>query len=166
MIEGMDRLLGKLNKLEKFSLEEAVAKGIQSVQEDAKDRCRAVSGELRESIRTSVNSMEGRSVGVCYTNKEYAPYVEFGTGQKGQENHSNISPNIPVAYRQTPWWIHESMVDKDTAEMYHWFSIHTDEGTFYQVTGQPARPFMYPAMKKNEEHIKELIMEAVKEELK
>lgn len=105
-------------------------------------------------------------VGTCFTNKSYAPYVEFGTGPKGQANHAGISPNVPVAYSQSPWWIHESQIDKGLAEKYHWFYIDTKDGRFYQCNGQPARPFMYPALKNNEEKITRLIANDIKEQLK
>ena len=38
------------------------------------------SGELRNSIYTKVEQDADATIGCVYTNKEYAPYVEFGTG--------------------------------------------------------------------------------------
>lgn len=67
---------------------------------------------------------------------------------------------------QSPWWIHESQIDKGLAEKYHWFYIDTKDGRFYQCIGQPARPFMYPALKNNEEKITRLIANDIKEQLK
>lgn len=115
--------------------------------------CPVDHGELRGSIRTQVLEQDGRTLGVVYTNKSYAPYVEFGTGPKGQANHAGISPAVTPAYAQSPWWIHESQIDKEAAEKYHWFFIETEDGRFYQCTGQPAQPFMYPALKNNEERV-------------
>lgn len=165
-IDGMDALVKKLDRYERLSLEQPVGQAIELVQGTAKMLCRASTGELRESIMTSTRGAGGHVEGICYTNKSYAPYVEFGTGPKGQANHKGISPDVPVAYTQTPWWIHESMVDKETAEKYHWFKVVTDKGVFYQCTGQPARPFLYPALKDNEEKIKQIIANGVKEALK
>ena len=85
----------------------------------------------------------------------YAPYLEFGTGPKGQENHAGISPEITPAYTQNPWWIHESQVDRRVAEKYHWFYLDTPDGRFYLCTGQPAYPFMYPALKDSQDQILE-----------
>lgn len=166
MIEGMDKLFRKLDRLGELSVEQPVRAATELIRDNAKSRCRADSGELRESIMTSVNEVNGDVVGICYTNKMYAPYVEFGTGPKGQASHNGISPDVPVAYTQTPWWIHESMIDKGIAEKYHWFSISTEKGRFYQCTGQPARPFLYPALKDNEDKVKEIIENRVKEALR
>lgn len=166
MIEGMDALLRELNRLENLSLKKPIEEATQLVQGTAKSLCRRNSGELSESIMISTNEVNGCAAGVCYTNKRYATYVELGTGPKGQTNHEGISPDVPVAYTQTPWWIHESMVDKETAEKYHWFKLETNKGVFYQCTGQPARPFLYPALKNNEERIKQIMANGVKEALK
>lgn len=165
-IDGMDELVKKLDRYGRLSLEQPVGQAIELVQGTAKMLCRASSGELRESIMTATSESDGHVEGVCYTNKQYAPYVEFGTGPKGQASHEGISPDVPVTYTQTPWWIHESMVDKETAEKYHWFKLRTDKGTFYQCTGQPARPFMYPALKSNEERINKIIANGIMEALK
>ena len=94
-----------------------------------------------------------RAVGTCWTNRAYAPYVEFGTGPKGQADHAGISPEVTPVYTQVPWWIHESQVDRRTAEKYRWFYINTPQGRFYQCTGQPAHPFLYPALHDNEDKI-------------
>ena len=82
-----------------------------------------------------------------------APYVEFGTGPKGQADHAGISPEVTPVYTQAPWWIHESQIDRRTAEKYRWFYIDTPQGRFYQCTGQPAHPFLYPALHDNEDKI-------------
>lgn len=112
---------------------------------------------------------EGRNVtGICYTDKKYGPYVEFGTGPKGQENHEGISPDTTPVYTQSPWWIHEGSgpneVDRATAEKYGWFYIDTPEGRFYQCTGQPAQPFLYPALKNNEKQIEQVIREELRKQ--
>ena len=86
--------------------------------------------------------MDDRVIGTVYTNKAYAMYVEMGTGPKGAANHAGISPVASPAYTMSPWWIHESQVDKEAAEEYHWFYLDTPDGRFYQCTGQSAQPFM------------------------
>ena len=105
-------------------------------------------------------------VGAAYTNKAYAGYVEMGTGPKGEANHSGISPVVNPSYSQNPWWIHESQIDKGLAERYHWFYIETEDGRFYQCTGQPAQPFMYPALKNNEDRVVTNMEKALKRELR
>lgn len=166
MINGMDKFIKHLEKYSNISMKQPVSQAISMVQAAAKAECVSSTGELRESIFTAVNGEGSRAEGVCYTNKKYAPYVEFGTGPKGQEAHEGISPEITVAYSQSPWWIHESQIDKELAEKYHWFYIDTKDGRFYQCKGQPARPFMYPALKNNESKVMEIVQKAIKEQMK
>ena len=56
--------------------------------------------------------------------------MELGTGPKGAQEHSGISPNVTPSYVNSPWWIHESQIDIDLAEKYNWFSIDTKDGKF------------------------------------
>lgn len=150
-IKGLDRKLNKLmGPVIEQHMEKAVGNQIKMVQAEAKLGCPVNDGELRNSIRTKVEKRDDYIMGTCYTNKEYGPFVEFGTGPKGEKDHAGVSPHVLPSYSQNPWWIHESQIDKDTAEKYHWFKIETPKGIFYQCMGQPAQPFMYPALKNNE----------------
>lgn len=156
MIIGLDKFKKKMDKISSAELKVPVAKSILLVQETAKANVQVDSGELRESIYTDVKEEGDKVTGVCFTNKEHAPYVELGTGPSGEANHAGISPDVEVVYSQSPWWIHESQIDKEIVEKYHWFYIDTPEGRFYQCSGQPARPYLYPAMKNNEDNITEI----------
>ena len=157
-VSGIEELEHKLKTMSDPNLQQAVSTGIQIVRSAAVMNCHVDMGELRQSIYAEVSEQDRKVIGTCWTDKEYAPYVEFGTGPKGQENHAGISSEVTPAYTQAPWWIHESQVDKRVAEKYHWFHIDTPKGRFYQCTGQPAYPFMYPALKDNEDLIlKEMI---------
>ncbi|MDO4275879.1 MAG: HK97 gp10 family phage protein [Eubacteriales bacterium] len=153
--EGHKELEQKLSDLSQMDMKKAVEKGIQAVRSAAVLRCAVDTGALRQSIYAEVQEETDLVTGVCWTNSLYAPFVEFGTGPKGQEHHEGISPDYNIAYTQTPWWIHESQVDKRVAEKYHWFHIDTPQGRFYQCTGQPAQPFMYPAIKDSQDIILE-----------
>ena len=142
-VEGMEELGRKLRELAQTNLMQATAQAIEIVRSAAVLNCHEDTGELRQSIHTEVQ-------GICYTNKAYAPYVEFGTGKKGREKHAGVSPDVSPVYKMSPWWIHESQVDRRVAEKYRWFYIDTPQGRFYQCIGNPAYPFMYPALKDNE----------------
>lgn len=173
-IEGLDKLMKKYGQLAEQAANEAMEKAVNAsckmVQREARLLCPVFQGggggELRQSIKTSVEKQSEAVVGMVYTNKEYAAYVEFGTGPKGEENHAGISPVYTPAYVQSPWWIHESHVDKAAAEAYHWFCLETKDGKFYQSTGQPAQPFMYPALKNNEERATRNIANYLAREIK
>lgn len=164
-VSGMDSLDQKLKKLSEISMRKSVEEAIRTVRSEAVNNCHADTGELQQGIYEDVTEQNGTVTGTCWTNKAYAAYVEFGTGPKGQENHVGISPEVTPAYVLSPWWIHESQVDRRVAEKYRWFFIDTPEGRFYQCTGQPAHPFMYPALHNNREKLVEDITARFQDEI-
>ena len=123
-------------------------------------------GLLRNSIFLEVNDTVDGMEAVVFTNIQYAPYVEFGTGPKGAYNHTGISPEVTPAYTMEPWWIHESQIDPGIADMYHWFHIDTENGRFYRCDGQPAQPFMYPALHDNKDKVRDILKRGIKEAIK
>lgn len=171
-MKGMDKLLAQLNSLsdlgDRAGLVEKPAKVVEAEAKARAPRSGIVqSGEgLRESIHTAASDTVDGAIAIVYTNARHAAFVEFGTGPKGEASHAGISPNVTPSYTQSPWWVHESQVDKAVAEKYHWFALETKEGTFYQITGQPARPYMYPALKNNEDTVTEMLGEAIRERIK
>ena len=165
MIVGAMEFVEALEKMSRVDLRRGVAQAISFVQEDARSNCPVHDGELRGSIYTDTEDQGDIVRGVCYTDNNYSPFVEFGTGPKGQANHEGISPEVAVSYSQSPWWIHESQIDAAIAEEYHFFYIDTPEGRFYQCTGQAAQPFLYPALKNNGDEIAKIIAQEVKRQL-
>lgn len=147
-VEGVNKLMRQFNQLGSMDpiVYKAVKKQAEVVRGVAVKLCPVYSpkgdpipgvssGELRGSIFTEVHQDADATIGSVYTNKEYAPYVEFGTGPVGQANHAGISPAVPVAYVQEGWV---------------WPDV---EGGFHYTEGQPAQPFMYPALKTMEDHV-------------
>lgn len=121
------------------------------------------SGELRNSLGMTVRmDLRGTEAHVG-TNKEYAPFVEFGTGPKGARSHAGTAPDAGIVYSLSPWWIHESQVERSVAEIYHWFHIDTDQGRFYRVSGQPAHPYLYPAFEDNKKAITQILAKGMEE---
>jgi len=159
------KLEKQFDRLANIDIRPAGRKSISLVQEDAKSGCPVNDGELRGSIYTHEDNKQDKTVWDCYTNKKHGPFVEFGTGPKGQAHHEGISPDVDVAYSQSPWWIHESQIDKAVAEKYHFFKIETKDGIFYQCTGQAAQPYMYPALKNNEDAITNIFAEHIKKQI-
>lgn len=169
-MKGLDRLIRKYDALAlsaaEKGMERAVGAAVQLVRAEAKLLCPVDDGELRRSISGMVKTEDEKVIGTVYTNKAYAPYVEFGTGPKGEASHSGISPLVSPSYSQEPWWIHESQIDAAAAEKYGWFYIDTKEGRFYRCSGQAAQPFMYPALKNNEERVTRNIANYLSKEIK
>lgn len=102
-IKGLDSLMRKIDAVggnSKKALKEGVLQAAKKVQGDAKDLCPADTGELRNSIQARVEDRDGKAVGLIATNVEYAPYVEFGTGQKGEASQSPPKYDGDLSYRQ------------------------------------------------------------------
>lgn len=139
-VVGLDSLLKKLNKLG-GNIDEVLTQSIgqqtKLVQGDAKDLCPVDLGDLRNSIKGTVKKYKGRIVGVVSTNSDHAAYVEFGTGKVGERTNKNNKVN--ASYKQDKWLVNIPDVGP------RW------------IEGQPAQPYLYPALKNNEERIIENI---------
>ena len=165
-VNGTDDLDKKLKQLAEYDMMHAVSDAIQLVRSAAVNNCSVNTGELRQSIFADVEGNSEKAEGICWTNKAYAPYVEFGTGPVGQAAGLKID-GIDLAYRQTPWMIPVGKIDKSTAEKYRFIPIKEDgEVIGYLTRGQAPQPFLYPAMKNNEDHIVETLKTAVRMESK
>lgn len=137
VIANMDSLLKKLDRLG-GNVQNALVKAMKTTLESAKGSAVANTkyGSVRSSLQVETKVTPNSIDGKVFTNLFHAKFIEFGTGPKGQANHSGISPNIPVTYTQHPW------------------VYHSEDYGFVTTSGQPARPFLYPAAKENEETFK------------
>lgn len=159
---GADRLISKLRRLSSQRQTEIMAKAIHNaaknvVQADAKLRAPANNGDLRAGIKVRM-SKSGNPRAEIVSTSDHGGFVEFGTGPKGAANHAGISPNVSVSYRSTPWYVHESQIDTGP---YRFQKI----GEFYKMFGQVAQPYLYPALKDNEERVTKNINRFVKRKL-
>lgn len=154
-VDGIQRLMKKFNELGSMDpiVAQTVKKQAEKVRGLAVKLCPVNHGELRGSIHTKIEQNADATIGCVYTNSEYAMYVEFGTGPAGEKNHTGISPNVQVVYQQEGWWFSGDEVDDSDAEKYHWLQRSNGEKTFYYTDGQPAQPFMYPALKTIEKYV-------------
>ena len=111
------------------------------------------SGEVsvRGGITAELKGRIGRRVtGQVLSNSPHGTYVELGTGPLGARSHAGISPDIRPTYsmafyiknRASPRFGHELRRPDGTP---YW--IFNRDGVFYKSSGQPARPYMYPASK-------------------
>lgn len=168
---GWNRLIAKLSVLPtrtQIAIKTvAMATATKKVQGTAKRKASAYHGDLKKSIKTK-ELMEGDTIkGIVYSNSDHATYVEFGTGPEGASNHAGISPNVSVSYRTEPWWIPGSEVGRGAPRKYHWPMRKLADGEkIYWTDGQKAQPFMYPALKENEEKLPIIFKRAVMAELR
>lgn len=172
MIIGTDRLTGQLGNIAELDLEKGIRQAALLVQEAAKLNAggyRRSTGELRSRIATSVETDGDMVRGEVSSNAPHAAFIEFGTGPRGFMEHSGISPDVQVSYTMEPWWIHEgpgeNEIGREEAEFYGFHYIDTPNGRFYRCSGQPAKPYLYPALKDNEEAILRIMQKCVKEQL-
>lgn len=162
-VKNVEELCEKMDTLVEIqALERGVGRAAVFVQDVAKLGAHVNSGELREKIFADTDTKGFEVKGIVYTNVPQAVYQEFGTGPEGAANHAGISPEANPAYTLQPWWVHESQVLQADAEMYHWPYIETKEGRFYWLDGQEADPFLYPALKNNEDEVIEKIAEELR----
>ena len=129
--EGLDEILESLDSavsVEKVNA--ALTTACLLVERSAKQKAPKGDGGLRNSIRHKVSNGEG----IVYTNKEYAPYVEFGTGLFAEF----------WGRKDVPWVYHD---------------LKTDE--FVTTSGMKPHPFMRPAIDENREEILRILREGI-----
>ena len=139
-VEGLDRLLKKLDKLGgsiEQSTQKALLKGGAMFESDAKERCPVDTGELRESIHTEAKDAQTVTVG---TSCEHGVYVEYGTGPKGD-------PSVPHTTKGS--WRYKGK-----------------DGNWHTSHGQPPQPFMRTAFSKNKDKVVDAVKEFIKEDVK
>ena len=101
-IQDINTLLAKINELggnSKKALKKSIGKEINFVKREAKMLCPVDTGALRNSIRSVVKEEGTGIVAEVVTNLEYASYVEFGTGIKGENSPSPPKANVGQGYR-------------------------------------------------------------------
>lgn len=159
-VDGTKEFERKIGKLSKQDVRKEVGRSIQTVRNAAVNnaptrRYGSGGGSLKQSIFTNIYEDGDSVIGECYANNDHAVFVEFGTGPVGQENHVNTSPDYDPVYSQTGWMIPGDAMDPDAAEQYGLGIARGKNGEVigYYTNGQPAQPFMYPALKDNQDEV-------------
>ena len=132
-----------------MELRSAMNKATQLVHGQAKTLAPADTGQLRGSIHMQVKDTGKELQGRVYTNVEYASYVEFGTGIKGNGTYPYQVEGLNLEYRNKGWAYYDE-----------------DKGEWIYTKGQKAQPYMYPALKQNEKTIKKILKDGVHTKLK
>ena len=150
-IIGVNRLNLKLKKISDIDYTKPIKKGTSLVLASAIAFVPVDEGTLRSSIRAEVKKTKSEVIGKVFTNLEYAPYVEFGTGKVGDGSYPHKPTDLtsPLSYRQTGWVYYDAKQSK-----------------FIYTSGQVAQPYMYPALATNKKRIKELIVEHYNKEIR
>lgn len=133
-IQGIDAILKHIDTMAaQHKVKEAVKVATMNVLATAKSLCPVDTGNLRNGLHMSVAEKGNVVIGRVNNDIEYAMFVEFGTGARGESSDYPRADKLGLSYR--PDW-----------------------------KGQVAQPFMYPALKQNEDFIKAIIGEAAKGE--
>lgn len=129
--EGMDRVIASLEDVADVGdIKRALGKACALVEASAKKKAPKGDGELRRSITSEVDGTEG----TVFTPKEYAPYVEFGTGLFAEKGGRADVP-----------WVYQD-----------------DKGDWYTTYGMHPQPYMRPALQENREEIVKILREGIK----
>ena len=133
-VEGLNELMKKLQQTRTDSnavVERGLLRAGNKIRNKAVLLCPVDTGELRNSIQVEKAAPLTVAAG---TNKEYAPYVEFGTGTQGD-------PAVPHTTKE--YWRYQD-----------------ENGQWHTSHGQPAQPFLRPAI--DEEEIVSTVADEVK----
>lgn len=103
-------------------LAQAMAQACALIQGAARDKCPSDTGHLRRSIDFDIE--EDGSKGVVFSNVEYAPYVEIGTGIYSSKGSG----------RKTPW-------------------RYEGRDGWVTTSGNEPQPFLEPAALENQSEI-------------
>lgn len=147
-VQNVDKLLRKLKRMDidvNDTLAPIMARQAKFIQGEAKDLCPVRDGQLRNSIRTTTRKSKYKVTALVHTNTEYAAYVEFGTGKIGEITEVDDKYPGPLAYRRTKW------------------KANIPDVGWRYVAGQKAQPYLYPALKNNEEKVRDNIANELQE---
>lgn len=148
-IKGVDRLTQRFNNIANMELRSAMNEATKLVYGQAKALAPVDKGGLAGSIHMQVKDTGKELQGRVYTNLEYAPYVEFGTGVTGNGTYPYQIEGLKLEYKNKGWAYYDE-----------------DKGEWIYTKGQVAQPYMYPALKENEKTIKRILKDGVKTKLK
>lgn len=131
-IVGLERCMGALDRVaNNTELSTSMEKACLLVEREAKTKCPVGdSGTLRQSIASSVESSDNSVIGYVYTNIQYAPYVEYGTGLFAAKGNGRT--DVPWCYQDA-------------------------KGEWHLTSGQMPQPFMVPALNENRNKIKQIL---------
>lgn len=125
-IKGYNELLAKFNKLAELKgVESGMQKSCALVERAAKQKAPKDTGELKRSISSRVINEGQAIIGEIFTQLEYAPYIEYGTGLFAE---SGGRTNVPWNYKD-------------------------DKGEWHTTSCQKPQPYMRPALIENKDKI-------------
>ena len=154
---GLNEVLESLDKaVSQETINKALTKACLLVERAAKQN--APKGTLRNSIQSKVEDGKG----IVFTNLEYAPYVEYGTGLFAEGGKGR---------KDVPWVYVEGSGSDGKEHKYKKYTKQEavaaveflrEQGLDAKMTyGQHPQPYMRPALDANRERIKQILREEI-----
>lgn len=173
-IKGKDKFLKQLENVPKL-LKKASYDATYEITQDVQGRIESKlsssikygSGELMGSFKNEVvEDAEGNIVGRNWSDNKTALFREMGTGEVGAASQKDLPDDVHPTYTMEPWYFPTDATDVDLEAIYGMIKITINGKEFYRTSGQPARPYMYPAFKEGMEHADEVFKEHVQKNLR
>ena len=147
-LKGFDRLERKLTNIISglpTAAETGVKNALEQTAELAIKLAPAVVGKCIkiETIDRATHEVVGR-VYTDTTITNFAPYVEFGTGVKVDDQGNKEAIRLKRA-KTIPWYIHVSMVPASFARYGYPIVTGANGQQYYEVDGMYPNPYMHPA---------------------
>lgn len=122
-VKGLNELASKLASLtDKKEYKRVLGQSLTIVERSAKEKCPVDTGTLRRNITSDVKVENDLIIGEVFTTLNYAPFVEYGTGDFAENGDGRSD---------TPWRYKDA------------------EGNWHTTYGQEPQPFMRPALQEN-----------------
>jgi phage protein, HK97 gp10 family len=156
MMDGVDELLRRLEDVSGIAPElyRLMDQCGTFIRDDARLRVPVDIGDLRKSIQNTIREIEGGIETIVHTNSDHAAFVEFGTGPVGAANHQGISPLAQPVYAREKW-----------RGVIPFLKNGKDSGIRF-IAGQPAQPYLYPALKENEQQLEQFLVDGIREAIR
>lgn len=136
----MDKLLARLSRMTSGEgLRQGIGKACEVVKAAAVGNCPVDTGELQQSIKSEPPGPGDEPIGIVGTNKEYAHYVELGTGLFAVNGDGR--DDVPWRYQD-------------------------DKGNWHTTSGNEPQPFLGPALRDNANTVRRLIIEGARRDMK
>jgi HK97 gp10 family phage protein len=150
-MDEIEKLIDELEEYPEIFLtgaEKGIKKAAVKIQTAAKLLAPVDTGRLRNSITVQTEKTLSEATATVGTNVKYAPYMEFGTGSVGAASKKELPPDLNIKYTSKKFWVYKD-----------------EKGEFKRSHGNPAKPFLYPAIKEVEPDIEKYVVEAIREEI-
>lgn len=163
-VSGIEDVTLKLKRIaDAEGYRKALGKACALVERAAREKApKGSSGDLRRSISSTVTKEGNTLVGVVFTNLEYAPYVEFGTGLFAEGGNGR---------KEVPWvYVEGSSQSSGNKKVYTEqeavaaVEYLQEKGLDAKLTyGEHPHPFMRPALNENRQNILRILKEGASE---